>query len=237
MSEAFARIEGKSTSSSLNVSGARANIAEREAELERCRRSLKFFPCYSDNDGENLKKACSTFLREGMLFSDAQIDDLTTERILRRGKMGSKVCTLEVMFERKEDRDYIFRCSSNLARSNASVLAGDDKFRINAVYPNHLKGLKTDLLAECIEIRKLGVYKCQLRYTDCDRDLTIFVRAIDDSSRSAFWQERDELILFHGKGGKLPEGLPEISKLQPEKEHEIYSSMAFKCALEKLNAL
>ena len=204
-------VETKQLASSVNTTAAKTNLQKaNEVDLDRSRRSLKLFPCFGDDTDNGRQQSYEQFMREGMLFSQEQVEALKVDKIMRRGKHGAAAFTLEVAFEYRDDRDMILRCSSNLAVSNSDKDKDDKlRYKIIPIYPRHLNALRSELNEECRKIRDQGFFKSQLRYTDDARDLTIYVRAIDDQDKRAYWQERDDCIRNHGG-----EGFPEISKLK-----------------------
>ena len=78
---------------------------------------------------------------------------------------------------------------------------GERPHSIQPIYPDFLDPLLVALMAEVREIRELGVYLAQIRYTDDDRKLTVFVASNDQTSSAPKWRERDAMINEFGKTG------------------------------------
>ena len=185
------------------------NTVENLKELDRSRKTLFFAPCYVQKGGDEndiaLRKAAEKYLIDALGYTETEAASLRFT-LSKRGKKGVSPCTLEARFLDRDERDATIRRMANLATANASIKDGGQLYKLFPSYPNCLNSLFTMLQKECQQIRDLGKYRAQIRYTDCDDYLAVYVRSNDDGSPARFWRERNMAIHLWGE-----EGFPPIS--------------------------
>ena len=200
----------KMASTASNIMGASVNTAANEEDYSRCRRSLLLQPCYLDKNlhdsKDDLVKAVREYFITACGMNHLESECIGVEGVKRRGKKNVVPFTLEVLFTNRSDRDEIIKKSPELAAINKNLAKDDPKYRILPIYPSFLSAIKDDLMYEARKIREGGKLRAQIRYTDGEDMLAIFVRSDSDTTAARFWREKKKFIKEFGT-----EGFPDIS--------------------------
>ena len=98
----------------------RASNPRREAAYLRCRRTLKMWPVR----GEDLEDSVKSFMRQKLGIEDRRIDNLgKLEVSSAAGKLARDRAEVLVVFEEREDRDYVKATGVNLAADRQAGMA------------------------------------------------------------------------------------------------------------------
>ena len=164
---------------------AAANIARDEEEWYQCRRTVMIsqIPYEEDETSNSLSLKVKDFFANKMLIPEdelAEMGKFKATRPLSRHKRED--APVQVVFENLNDRDF---CFSRMRVLNEKK--GKDG-RIFSKFPRFLSSRRQHLEAEAAQIRKDGQYWAQVRFSDDDDLITIFVK---DATSGGPWMHKD----------------------------------------------